>query len=180
MTYQNSKSLTKKSRSIVCIFKRDLYVFTQVCANSKTVNGMSLVIEAEDGILVDVIGGHNDEAGKPLHGEMFTHALKSLPGNIGQVRQITRVNADSQGAVAEVIQSHGHGRKVQDATSAKSIQWVKLHWKPRPRGQPAGGLRDLKLLRYSESRDQLDLEELGQNWLLAFVSVSTEQESRNF
>ena len=51
-------------------------------SNSKYVNWMSLVVEAEYGVLVDVIGGHYDEAGEPLDAKLFTHALKGFPIDI--------------------------------------------------------------------------------------------------
>ena len=57
-------------------------VLTQVRSNSKYVNWMSLVVEAEYGVLVDVIGGHYDEAGEPLDAKLFTHALKGFPIDI--------------------------------------------------------------------------------------------------
>ena len=43
---------------------------------------MSLVVEAEYGVLVDVIGGHYYEAGEPLDAKLFTHALKGFPIDI--------------------------------------------------------------------------------------------------
>lgn len=88
-------------------------------ADSKDVDGMTLVIERQNGILVDVIGGHDDEFGEPLDGKLFAHALKSLPGNIGQVGQIPRIDSDSQGTVAQIIEGHGHSRKIQDAAPAR-------------------------------------------------------------
>ena len=51
-------------------------------SNSKYVNWMPLVVEAEYGVLVDVIGGHYDEAGEPLDAKLFTHALKGFPIDI--------------------------------------------------------------------------------------------------
>ena len=64
---------------------------------------MFLVVEAEYGVLVDVIGGHYDEAIEPLDTKLFTHALKGFPCDIGQVSQVSGINTYSNGSLSQVM-----------------------------------------------------------------------------
>jgi len=63
---------------------------------------VSLVVERQDGVLVDVVGGDDGESGKPLDVEGRRNADKGLPGDLGQVGQVAGVDADAKGAVALV------------------------------------------------------------------------------
>ena len=46
----------------------------------ETVDGVALVVEGQDGVLVDVVGGDDHQLGEPGHAELGGDAFESLAG----------------------------------------------------------------------------------------------------
>ena len=47
-----------------------------------------------------------------------------VPGNLGQVGQVTRIDSNAESPIAEVMQGHGHGGKVQKATPEINTKYI--------------------------------------------------------
>lgn len=75
-----------------------------MCSNSKTVDSVTLLIQAEDGFLVDIIGGDDGHFSKPRQLERFGDLFKRFASQHGQIRQIPAVNADAQGPIPAVVE----------------------------------------------------------------------------
>ena len=56
-----------------------------MCSNSKDIYGVSLIIEREDCVFVDIIGSHDSQGGEPIDVERLGDADERLAGNLGQV-----------------------------------------------------------------------------------------------
>ena len=83
---------------------------------AKAVYGVTLVVEGENRVLVDVIGGHDHQGGEPLHVVSLGDADKGVAGNARQIGQIAGVDANAQRAIAQVVQGHRNAGKVQQTT----------------------------------------------------------------
>lgn len=97
---------------------------TQVGSDPIAVDGVPLIIEGEDGVLVDVVGGHDGEAGEPWHVELGGDAPEGLPGHLGEVGEISGVDADAERLVAEVVERHRHGREVEEAAPVWTVKYL--------------------------------------------------------
>lgn len=63
-------------------YKLFIYIFkrlTQVSANAKAIDLVSLLIETQYGVLVDIIRRHNGQLVKPWNLEAFRHLLEGFP-----------------------------------------------------------------------------------------------------
>jgi hypothetical protein len=87
-----------------------------VSSNSKDIDGVTLIVQGENRVLVDIVRSDDRQAREPVDVEGLGDADERLPSNLRQVGEIAGVNPDSQSSVAEVVQGHGHGREVQKAT----------------------------------------------------------------
>ena len=81
-------------------------------ANAEAINGVSLVVEGEDGVFIDVVRCDNGQVGEPRDVKVLGDVLKCFPGDLRKISQVSRVYAYSDGGVAKVVQCHGHGCKV--------------------------------------------------------------------
>ena len=77
---------------------------------------MTLLIERQYCLLVDIIGGGDHHVLEPVNLILVPHPLHGLPHHSAQVGQVTTVNADSNSFVTIVIESHGHGAEVEHST----------------------------------------------------------------
>ena len=77
---------------------------------------VTLLIERQDCLLVDIIGGGDHHVLEPVNLILVPHPLHGLPHHPAQVGQVTTVNADSNSFVTIVIESHGHGAEVEHST----------------------------------------------------------------
>ncbi len=84
-------------------------------SDSKDIDGVTLIVQGENRVLIDVVGSDDRQAREPFDVEGLGDADERLPSNLRQVGEIARVDPDSQSSVAEVVQGHGHGREVQKA-----------------------------------------------------------------
>lgn len=74
-----------------------------ILTNSEAINLMSLLVKTDNGVLVDVIRSDDGQLIKPRDVKASSDTLKGLPGQTGQVREITRINADSHRTVSHVV-----------------------------------------------------------------------------
>ena len=124
-----------------------------------------LVVEREDGVLVDVVGGHDRQRLEPRHLELLRDRHEGLArhlqirnpsqqepsrvsvstceivSHLGEVGQITRVDADADGAVPEVVQGQRHRSKVKQSAPASESSFKRsstydVHWFFRILRQP--------------------------------------------
>jgi hypothetical protein len=56
-----------------------------MCSDAEDVDGVALVVEREDGVLVDVVGGDDGEAGEPVDVEGLRDADEGLARYFRQV-----------------------------------------------------------------------------------------------
>ena len=84
-------------------------------SNSKDIDGVALIVEGEDGIFVNVVGGDDCQAREPLDVEGLRDADEGLASNLRKISQIAGVDSDSEGSVAQIVQGHGDGCEVQKA-----------------------------------------------------------------
>ena len=89
------------------------WLITKMSANAKAINWVSLIIQRQNGVLIDVIGSHNGQIGKPGQVELEADTDKGVSGKSGQVGQISRINPDSKCLISQIIQSQSYSRKVQ-------------------------------------------------------------------
>lgn len=76
---------------------------TQMRANAKAIDFMALLVEAEYGILVNVIRRDNGQLVKPWHLETFRHLLECLTRQTRQICQVSGIDAYAQCMVAEIV-----------------------------------------------------------------------------
>lgn len=91
-------------------FHREL---TQMRANAKAIDLMTLLVQAEYGILVDVVGGDNGQLVEPWYLETIRYLLESLTRQTRQIGQVTRIDAYTQCMIAQIVQSQCNGAEVQ-------------------------------------------------------------------
>lgn len=74
-----------------------------ILTDSEAINLMSLLVETDNGVLVDVIRSDDGQLIEPRDVESGSDTLKGFPGQTGQVREITRINADTNSTVSHVV-----------------------------------------------------------------------------
>ena len=74
---------------------------------------VSLLVEAEDGLLVDVVRSRDHHRLEPVQLVLLADPLHGLLDDSAKVRQVAGVNTDSNGSVAVVIEGQGHGAEVE-------------------------------------------------------------------
>lgn len=85
-------------------------------ADAEAIDLMVLIVQAQNGFLVDVIARHNRELTEPRKRQFVCDFPESVPCPIGQIGQIARVEPDPDRFVAEVTQSDGNGAEIQQTT----------------------------------------------------------------
>jgi len=85
-------------------------------ANAKAIDLVPLLIQAEDGVLVDVVRCHDGQFVEPRNLEPLRHLLEGLPRQTGEIGQVPGVDPYAQCMVAQVVQGQGHGTEVQQTT----------------------------------------------------------------
>merc|ERR1712227_12237 len=88
----------------------------QMSSNTISCDLVTLLVERQDCLLVDIIGGGDHHVLEPVNLILDPHPLHGLPHHSAQVGQVTTVNADSNSFVTIVIESHGHGAEVEHST----------------------------------------------------------------
>lgn len=89
---------------------------TQVRANAKAIDLVPLLIETQNGVLIDVVGRHNGQLVKPRHLETLRHLLERFACQAGKIGQIPGVDSNSKRMVAQIVEGQGHSAEIQQAT----------------------------------------------------------------
>jgi hypothetical protein len=81
--------------------------------NAEAINGVALLVERQNRLLVYVVGRHDHQSLEPGGVEVVSNLDENVPRHLGQVGQISGVDSDPQRPVAKVVEGHGDGGKVQ-------------------------------------------------------------------
>merc|ERR1712038_1345240 len=86
----------------------------QVGPDTKTCDLVALLVQREDRLLVDIIGGRDHHGLEPLQLVLLTHPLHGLLHHPAEVGQVAGVNADTDWFVTVVMQGHRHSTEVEE------------------------------------------------------------------
>jgi len=89
---------------------------TQMRANAKAIDLVPLLVETQNGVLIDVVGRHNGQFVEPRHLESLRHLLERFACQAGKIGQIPGVDSNSKRMVAQIVEGQGHSAKIQQAT----------------------------------------------------------------
>ncbi|KAJ8883472.1 hypothetical protein PR048_015316 [Dryococelus australis] len=81
----------------------------QVRAHTEAVYRVALLIEADDGLLVYVVGGDDGETVLAGDGD------ETLAADDAEVSQVATIYADAHSTIAQIVESHGHSTEVEQA-----------------------------------------------------------------
>lgn len=96
-----------------------------MCTNAKAIYFVTLLVQTQNGILVDVIRSHNGQLIEPWNFEAFRHLLECFPRQAGQIGQIPGIDPYAQGMISQIIESQGHGTEIQQATPRENKNYIK-------------------------------------------------------
>ena len=85
----------------------------QVSADTETCDLVALLVQREDRLLVNIIGGRDHHRLEPLQLVLLPYPLHGLLHHPAEVGQVAGVNADSDWFVAVVMEGHRHGTEVE-------------------------------------------------------------------
>lgn len=72
-------------------------------ADAESVDAVALLVQAEDRLLVDVVGRNDRQLIEPRHRKPIGHPLECVARQHRQVGQITRIDANADGAIALIV-----------------------------------------------------------------------------
>lgn len=86
-----------------------------MCSNSKAINLVSLLVQAQNSVLVDIVRCDDSQLIEPWYLESLGDRFESFTCKTRQVRKISRVDSNSNSSVAQIVQSQCHCAEVQQS-----------------------------------------------------------------